>query len=121
MSDEKSISGENERKNVESVRREGERGGGLVTLEMGRQRILHGPSLRVSDPHGRLRPAVGEYVMERRDFSVQSGTDLHMTNRPRWEKARLTSEILARPDDRFDKPRGQGSVCDIVQTSLCTA
>ena len=27
---------------------------------MGRQRILHGPSLRVSDPHGRLRPAVGE-------------------------------------------------------------
>ena len=60
MSDEKSISGENERKNVESVRREGERGGGLVTLEMGRQRILHGPSLRVSDPHGRLRPAVGE-------------------------------------------------------------
>ena len=56
-----------------------------------------------------------------RDLSVQSGTDPHMTNGRRWGKARLTSEILARPDDRFDKAGGQGSVSDIIKAALCTA
>ena len=61
-----------------------------------------------------------------RDLSVQSGTDPHMTNGLRWEKARLTSEILARPaGDRFEKAGEQGSVGDIgsliVRTALCTA
>ena len=34
-----------ERKKECGVNAAGEGGGGLVTLEMGRQRILHGPSL----------------------------------------------------------------------------